>query len=409
MDRALWSRIDNGHIFGASAFIVPIMGIYAPLGLAPLIMAAAIACLLIRRVRDRAWPIPTGFAVGICILAMAWSAASILWSIDPATAHLSKLVRLALLLLAGLVLLDCARALDQVQRNRFKKLMVAGMVIASLLLLVDYLSEGAIQKLVPNTTHVWGGIAPKFNRGVTNLALIIWPVAFVLWRWSSVLATLFCVAILILVSGFTSSAAIVAIIVGLVCCVLTYLLPRIIPAIVALGMLISIFAGPMVSQSISPDIFAKKAEISIPNSAYHRLLIWQFTAGKIAERPILGWGFNSSKSIPGNTRDVWKGSSVLPLHPHNAWLQWWLELGVVGAALGAVLCAGIAWRLRDPGLGRAERAASLALLVAAFVIGGVAYGAWQSWWLAAILFSAAFMSGCLSPPDERQSDMPSIK
>jgi hypothetical protein len=82
-----------------------------------------------------------------------------------------------------------------------------------------------------------------------------------------------------------------------------------------------------------------------------------------------------------------------------------LELGVVGAALGAVLGGGIALRLRDPHLGRAERAASLALLVAAFLVGGISYGAWQSWWVAATLFAAIFMVGCLSPPDQRRAEL----
>ncbi|NQU72543.1 MAG: O-antigen ligase family protein, partial [Rhodospirillales bacterium] len=201
------------------------------------------------------------------------------------------------------------------------------------------------------------------------------------------------------------------IIVGILCWVLTFFLPRTIPVIVALSVLVSILAGPFVAQHMSPGGIAQNRVISIPNSAYHRLLIWQFTAGKIAERPMLGWGFNSSKTIPGKGRKVWKGSAVkgapvLPLHPHNAWLQWWLELGVVGATLGAVLGGGIALRLRDPHMDRAERATSLALLVAVFVIGGVSYGVWQSWWISAILFATVFVVGCQTS-DQRRTELDS--
>ena len=391
-------RIDNGHVLGVAAFIVPVLGIYAPLALAPLIAVAAVAALLIRRAADGGWPNIVGFASGVCALAMAWSALSILWSIDPAAAHISKLARLTLLVLAGFVVIDCARALDPAARARFQNLMIAGMAIAAMLALVDLISEGAVRQLLPNAGDSWGGMAPRFNRGMTIFALMVWPVALVLWRRSPVLAIVFCAALLALISNFNSSAATVAIIAGALCCVLALSLPRIITAIMALAVLASVFAGPFVAKRVSPDKITEISRKSIPNSAYHRLLIWQFTAGKIAERPLLGWGFNSSKTIPGNKRDVWKGSASLPLHPHNIWLQWCLELGVVGAVLGVVLCGGVAWRLRNPDLGHAERAASLALLVAAFVIGGVAYGAWQSWWVGANLFAAAFMVGCLPPP-----------
>ncbi len=399
------SRIDNGHVLGIAAFSVPILGVYAPLSLAPLIMAVAVAAVAVRRARDGAWPNILGFAALVCALAMVWSAVSILWSIDPATAHISKLVRLALLLLAGLTLIDCARALKPDGRDRFQKFMIAGMVIAALLMLVDRVSEGAVRQLIPGARESWAVMMVQFNRSMTIFALMVWPVTLVIWRRSPALAIVFCAAILALVSGFNSAAAIIAIIAGMLCFVLTFLLPRILPAVVALGVLISIFAGPYVSHQISPAKMAKMAGMSIPNSAYHRLLIWQFTSGKIAERPLLGWGFNSSKTIPGNKRDIWKGSAVLPLHPHNAWLQWWLELGVVGATLGVVLGGGIALRQRDPHLGRAERAASLALLVAAFLVGGVSYGVWQSWWVATILFAAIFMVGCLSPPDQRRAEL----
>ena len=34
-------------------------------------------------------------------------------------------------------------------------------------------------------------------------------------------------------------------------------------------------------------------------SAGHRLLIWSFTGNRIAEHPVLGWGLDSSRAIPG--------------------------------------------------------------------------------------------------------------
>lgn len=300
----MFPRIDNGHVLGVAAFSVPVIGAYAPLGLAPLIILAAMGTVANRRFRDRAWPNISGFAAVICALAM------------------------------------------------------------------------------------------------------IWPVTLALWRRSPAQAIIGCLVALALVSGFASSAAILAVAAGILCCALTFYLPRVLCYIVAFGVLAAVFAGPFVSQHVAPPDNVALGELLIPNSAHHRLLIWQFTADKIAERPLLGWDFNSSKTIPGNTSSLGIGPTALPLHPHNVWLQWWLELGVVGAIFGAVLIGGTAWRLREPDLARAERTISLALLVAMFLIGGVAYGAWQSWWIAAILFAVVFMAGNLKPPAQSSVQRP---
>ena len=63
-------------------------------------------------------------------------------------------------------------------------------------------------------------------------------------------------------------------------------------------------------------------------SAGHRLWIWSFAGDRIAERPLTGWGLDASRSIPGGKDPIRPGETWLPLHPHNASLQLWLELGI---------------------------------------------------------------------------------
>ncbi len=72
-------------------------------------------------------------------------------------------------------------------------------------------------------------------------------------------------------------------------------------------------------------------------SAGHRLLIWSFVGDRIAEHPLRGWGLDSSRAIPGGRDPIRPDETWLPLHPHNAPLQLWLELGVPGAVLFALL------------------------------------------------------------------------
>jgi O-antigen ligase len=74
-------------------------------------------------------------------------------------------------------------------------------------------------------------------------------------------------------------------------------------------------------------------------------------------------------------------------HPHNAFLQLWAELGLVGAILAALLAV----RLFDA-VGRLKPLLQpfvLTWIAVTSAIALVSHGAWQAWWVAAIAASAA--------------------
>ena len=81
------------------------------------------------------------------------------------------------------------------------------------------------------------------------------------------------------------------------------------------------------------------------------------------------------------------GETWMPLHPHNAALQVWLELGAPGAVLFALLVA-LVWgafvRVEWPPLFAAAAGATLAI---GFVGCFGTYGIWQEWWLGTLSFS----------------------
>jgi O-antigen ligase len=122
-------------------------------------------------------------------------------------------------------------------------------------------------------------------------------------------------------------------------------------------------------------------------SAGHRLLIWSFVGDRIAEHALAGWGLDSSRAIPGGKDPIEAGATWLPLHPHNAPLQLWLELGVPGAVLLALL-AGNAWlalgAVEWPRMFAAGVGGSLAT---SFVASFATYGIWQEWWQGTLWFS----------------------
>ena len=94
---------------------------------------------------------------------------------------------------------------------------------------------------------------------------------------------------------------------------------------------------------------------------------------------------------------------LMPLHPHNAPLQLWLELGIPGAllfvAITACLLIAIARRLRD----RLAAATAATVLLVAITLSSFSYGIWQTWWLAA-LWLAAGLTAMVTRPVEPQKN-----
>ncbi len=135
------------------------------------------------------------------------------------------------------------------------------------------------------------------------------------------------------------------------------------------------------------------------NSAVHRWLIWQFVAEKITERPVLGWGLDSSRAIPGAHESVQGYTDRLPLHPHNAALQVWLELGFLGSLIGAFLAAWPVLRIDRTIAGGNAQAAAVGVVAAIAVVALLGFGIWQSWWIAAISLVAALTVAVLPPRD----------
>jgi O-antigen ligase len=132
------------------------------------------------------------------------------------------------------------------------------------------------------------------------------------------------------------------------------------------------------------DTLAARRDLTV--SIYHRAAIWQFVGLRIADKPVLGWGMHASRTMPGGHDTIGGSAEKIPLHPHNAPLQIWLELGGIGAALMAALLGFLAINCNGPPLRRAVLGATL---VTAVVIASLSYGIWQGWWFATLWLLAA--------------------
>lgn len=401
------AQAGAGTVLAVGAFVMPPLAVLSPLGLAPLfgIMALAILAADGRRCWQALRPM---FPFTLLLAALAlWSVASALWSIAPAHS-LQEGLRLLAIGAGGLVIVAAATALRPRERTWLGDALVGGTVLALILLLVERTSDGALTRLVLDPGLGVSVPIQRFDRGATALVLALWPALTVLVnrrRKAAAIALPALVAAMVLV--LASHAAILAVFAGLLAFGIALLLPRVVAILLALVLVAATVAMPLTVPDFDRSIALHRQIPAINPSALHRLLIWRFVAERIAERPVLGWGMDAARDLPGGQLNLAKAlpearlpdnAVALPLHPHNAALQWRLELGIPGTILALAILIWPLWHVGWRIAPRQSRAAMLAWAASAIIIGFVSYGFWQAWWLACLWLGAAFLA---APAEER--------
>ncbi|HEX3973966.1 MAG TPA: O-antigen ligase family protein [Stellaceae bacterium] len=407
--KSLSNRLHDGHgadlIVTGLALLLPPLVVLAPLGMAPLLAVTALAAVaLAAKSIVRALP---RFAVIALLLAAlgCWGAASALWSIIPGHSLFEGL-RFLGESAAGICLLIVSSRIEPATRARLGRALAGGIVVALALLLIERFANAPIM-------HWWHGSAPTqfetlahYDRGVTVLVLLMAPVAVgsaATWLRTLLIAAIVATAVLML-----SASALMAALVTLI----VYAVARVSPRFTAGALMAGIVAIGIAIPAATPSydrVLTIHAEAPwIKWSGIHRLLIWRFAANHVAERPVLGWGMDASRAIPGGKTDFNdilptlhypSNAEALPLHPHDAALQWQLELGVPGLALGLAIVVFVLYRVgwRDT-LPAHERAAALALCSGALIVALLSFGIWQAWWQSTLWLVASLYTA-IAPRD----------
>jgi O-antigen ligase len=366
---------------GAAGLFLPILTL-APHGAAALAAVAGVLALILLWARGgAAWPktLTAMFAALIvCGVASAW------WAVNP---HRTLLMaaRLTGLFAVGLALIAVAPRLAAPER--LVRWLLAGLAAALVLALVQFLTRGLLSR--PLAGRVFTD--PALNQVENGLVLLVLPLcALLLIRRGRIAAGAFALATLAVICVLRGDAGHTALAVGVIGAALFYWWRGRLAHLAAAAAVVVALVAPLAFPPLAGIVAAQHDAPLLKHSAWHRLEIWSFVGGRIAERPLLGWGLDSSRAIPGGTELTPEGRAWLPLHPHNVPLQLWLELGVPGAALLALFAAWI-WlaigRVRWP---RPYAAAAAGSLAAGFTIALGAYGAWEEWWIASE-FIAAFL------------------
>lgn len=364
--------------------------------MAPIATVALLAAVVLHRRLWGVWPWPTMPAAMAAFVLFGWGLLSVLWSPLPARAAMTAVQ------IGGFVLLGAAAARAVAEdapaaRARLLRWGGTGLLLGVVAAALDYSTDNALRMAVRGLQEAPPTLVFGLKPAGSVLALLLpllaaWPG---LSRWRRAEALVLGAFIVVVLPGDAAKLAVLA---AAVAGGLAWLAPRGGPLVLggvlaAMLVLMPLLLGPVLARGVPAA--------GLPHSFAHRLLIWDYATDRIAQRPLLGWGLEASRGVPGGTQPAdagrlarfdltqdshggfWRAAQLLPLHPHNLPLQLWLELGAVGAALAGLL----AWLLGRATAASAQPAVAAAMLASAAASYLLSYGAWQEWWLGALLLA----------------------
>lgn len=343
------------------------------------------------------------------LLFWGWAALSLLWSANPA-GGLSKVTLLGGLIIMCLGTGEGIRVADRRLLSAIVAGFVAGIAAVAIYIFFESVSARGLSRfLVKHMTY----LAPldhkhvqiqkngtvmvsdaNLNRSTAVFSLMLWPavlgtLSFLpTWRRTLVNLVFFATGVALLIWSRHQSSQVALIASGLV---------------FAAGLLYPFATRRVLAASwiavlalvVPVSLLAFKHEFHLKpwlfDTARARVIIWDYTAERVLERPLIGVGADATPVID----EARVKEKVLPpgfvtppetrAHPHNVYLHVWYELGLIGVAI-------FGWfglLLIQSTRAYAERVQPY-VLADLTLIGSIvasSYGFWQTWIQVAIAFS----------------------
>ncbi len=388
------------------ACVIPSLAPLAPLQISSAAVLAAFYVCLLRPINEKGWFLKRTTSIIIIILLTAWAAISSIWSID-GLHSLSSAFRLLLAATTLIILCETANRLKFSEQGLLLKCMAYGAIAG---ITITILSIGAIHlhTIWVQKTEVTDHELRFLNRNASVIVIFLWPWSLAILKTLGRPATFaFVVLATISLLLLAPSAPLLA----LCCASLAFLVAWHSPTLAKFTLgsvyLCSVIAIPYLSSMAPHAVSILSEHLANPASIVHRLMIWQFSSEQILENPILGWGLNTARILPGGGEEIVIGTAdhpvdpdapilgqALPLHPHNALIQIWLELGLVGLILFSMLFFLILTAIPGAKEQRLACCISISGLTAGFVISQLGFGFWQGWWLATLGIAAVLTQAC---------------
>ena len=344
----------------------------------------------------------------ILVSILLWSGLSCIWSIQPTHSFLAT-TRLLLIVGAFLIIATATRQLNERETDTLRIWARRGgwlgllYALAAVSVVAGY-SLWSTQTGLEDRGHL-GNQLNYFNRTAAVLLILAWPISTCMKKdGHNFNGILFLFLIGIFCFILPSTALFIAYIFGLSMFALATISLRISRLALLLSLIAYIVLLPGISIFNSEIINLANLYISNPVAEIHRIEVWNFCLTIIAQNPLIGLGLDMSHFVSGGDNQILlytapDGSSIMgplmPLHPHSALIQIWLEIGLVGLLLTAILFIFVIRSIPiKPSSSFADCAASAAI-GSCFILAVLSFDIWQGWWLctlfSAVIYNSVFI------------------
>ncbi len=330
---------------------------------------------------------------------------SSLWTGWPLVAF-QKGLWLVLIILAIVMALPFIKQAAPLQLHRAARGILLGLIIGMAFVFEEYASHFALLSFI--TAHVPGfaqtigttRLIPSYylNNQVTALVLLLWPVLLIASLWKNNLQKKLIFPALLLPLLFItiktdSATAQSALALSVAAFATARYAPRLMaPVVRVLWVLAVLGVIPII---LTANHFGLQDNTALPYSFRDRMHIWDYTAKRIQQNPLLGIGIRSSRAHKIETHDLrtkhTRNGKLIDhpgFHSHNLFLQAWYELGAVGAAF--LLALGLLITGTIENIAASKRPYAYAAFSSFAMVAAFGYGMWQSWLLAAYGWTTIF-------------------
>jgi len=357
--------------------LTPLLGWAGSLGFAPAVALAGLLTALSVRIRteDRALLLAL-------FTALVWACASAFWSPwRPADLDEQTGLKLVFMLALYGCAVSAARAVPEGRLPRLLSGLATAAGVLALFLLFEALTSAAGYKVLLGL--IGQTVRPDYAiknvaQGLYVLTLLAPPaLAAVSGRTRWILGLVLGAGIIGPALVFGYDAPLLALACAILAAGLVLGLPSLGPRLLAGLSAGGVLLAPVLAKGAFALGLDERIAPLLSESWLQRLGYWGKAVDWIWARPLPGWGLDASRAFgPG-----------IQLHPHNAPLQIWMELGLIGAVAAAIVWASIFSGLSRP-VRTPAAAAATATAVAYLIFGAVSFGVWQEWWLALGALSA---------------------
>ncbi|MEP1229921.1 MAG: O-antigen ligase family protein [Litorimonas sp.] len=389
--------------------LMPFLAIAGGLGIAPVgFLIGLIGWAVLVTSSQAKKVIAAPWFLALCAM-LIWCCVAQLWSPYKQSGFLGNPVLLGIIVVGYCGVIPSFKNINPNAQNILCHLFLASSVLGIGLMFIDILSGFGLSTLVDpvnpgEVIHKRQGDAEQnLGRGLLTYtqflpAIILMFIVKFKQGWLTIIPMVF---ILLLTAHLNRlSLPLFVIIPTLLIMGLTWKFPQFMIKAVFCLLILLVICGPLTG--FLSGLLSDEQLAELPLSVEHRLRMWAYAWERILENPWLGNGFDASRSYQ-DTFISKEGYEIVivSLHTHNAPVQIWLEIGMIGAVLSALTLV----MLMKPALrfsSNSARASALAGTVMAIALfGATTIGVWQFWWWGSMFIAIGMLHLIPAAPSQK--------